>query len=181
MTSHNSNEMADQYQPPKSVYNYDPSESVILLVGKQQSQMLVHKGYISAGSEFFKAALKKEWKGGQSRIVKLPEDDPDTVAQYLDFVYNKTLSTNFVTKCVQSTYIALANLYVFGERILNPTIQNTIVDHLISFTAMLNRCNPSHSYYPGPRTVDILYEGTPEGSPVRRLLVDMYSRHGSKA
>jgi hypothetical protein len=159
--------------------DYHPSHTVILLVGKEQQEMLVHSNIISAHSDFFRTALKKEWKEGQTRVIKLPEDDPDIVAQYLDFVYHNRL----VTQCKSqpdSNYINLALLYVYGERVLDTFIQNTIIEHLLKLTAVINRNKPNHPHYPGPAVVEIIYKGITATSPFRRLLVDMYARHGSE-
>lgn len=81
--------MADPDEPLKPAFNYSPSATVILLVGKHEEEMLAHADYHTARSDSFKAALSKAWKESQTRVIKLPEDDPATVAQYLDFCYHK--------------------------------------------------------------------------------------------
>ena len=73
--------MADPDEPLKLAFNYGPSATVILLVGKHEEEMLVHADYLTARSESFKAALSEAWKKRQTRVIKLPEDDPATVAQ----------------------------------------------------------------------------------------------------
>lgn len=47
---------------------------------------MVHEFQL-ASSEFFKAAMKKEWAEGQTRTVSFPDDDPDDFAHYLDWMY----------------------------------------------------------------------------------------------
>jgi hypothetical protein len=159
--------------------NYHPSHTVILSVGKEQQEMLVHMNIISAHSAFFRTALKKEWKEGQTRVVKLPEDDPDIVTRYLDFVYHNRLVTQYKSQA-DSNYIDLALLYVYGERVLDTFIQNTIIEHLLKLTDVINRNYLGHRHYPGPAVIEIIYEGTTAASSFRRLLVDMYARHGSE-
>lgn len=63
---------------------------------------------------------------------------------------------------------------------LDYDIRNTIVEHFVSFSSIVNRDLPAHPHYSGPGVVEIVYEGTTAASPMRRLLVDMYVRHGSK-
>jgi hypothetical protein len=177
--SHSSTNMAvtDPTLKPRS--NYHSSHTVVLLVGKEQQEMLVHTNIISAHSTFFRTALKKEWKEGQTRVIKLPEDDPDIVTRYLDFVYHNRL----VTQCKSqpdANHIDLALLYVYGERVLDTYIQNTIVEHLLKLTAVIDRNKAGHPHYPGPAVVEITYEGTTAALPFRRLLIDMYARHGSE-
>jgi hypothetical protein len=52
--------MADSAHPLEPRFNYHPSDTVVLLVGKERQEMVVHKDIISARSEFFKAALNKK-------------------------------------------------------------------------------------------------------------------------
>jgi hypothetical protein len=85
--------MGDPDQPLKPFFSYHPGDTLFLIVGEEQEQFLVHSTYLTVRSEFFRAALSKHWKEGQSRVIKLPEDDPTTVAQYLDFVYKDMLPT----------------------------------------------------------------------------------------
>jgi hypothetical protein len=107
--------------------------------------MVVHKDIISARSEFFKAALnkiKKAWKKGQTRVVRLPEDNADVVGQYLDFMYQKALPTHRFSH-LDFIYIGLARLYVFGERVLDPFIRNNIVQQLILILLLSTATNPA--------------------------------------
>lgn len=174
--------MPNPDDPLKPSFSYHPSDTIFLIVGEAQEHMLVHAPYLSARSEFFRAALSKDWKEGQSRVIKLPEDDPSTVAQYLDFVYKDRLPTQrkWFPDQAKFMYFALAQLYVYGERVLDVVIRNTIVEHFVSFSNVVNRDLPTHPFYPDPAVVEIVYEGTTATSPMRRLLVDIYVRHGSK-
>lgn len=56
-------------------------------VGPQNHSFSVHHALLSKTSEFFKAALKKEWTEGQKRVIDLPEDDSDTVYTYIQWLY----------------------------------------------------------------------------------------------
>lgn len=51
-------------------FNFNSDEVVTFLVGKVQHKMTVHPVHITQSSEFFKAALNKEWSEGQTRVVK---------------------------------------------------------------------------------------------------------------
>ena len=174
--------MSDSALPLRPVFDYSPSSMVILIVGDQQEQLLAHASYLTNRSDFFKAALSNNWKEGQSRVVKLPEDDPTTVAQYLDFVYKNMLPTQqkWFPNQVKSMYLSLARLYVYGERVLDVVIRNVIVDHIIAFSSIANHELATHPHYPGPAVIETVYEGTTAESPMRRLLVDMYVKHGER-
>ncbi|GAB7333774.1 hypothetical protein MBLNU13_g05298t1 [Cladosporium sp. NU13] len=175
--------MTDPNNPLQPIFNYGPSNMIILVVGQAQEQMLVHASYLTARSEFFRAAFSKSWKEGQTRVTKLPEDDTETVGQYLDYVYGDRLPTygQRTPDQTDAMYLALARLYVFGVRVLDVAIRNTIVEHFIAFSSTINHGLPGYHYYPGSAAVDAIYEGTTAASPVRRLLVNLYVRHGEKA
>lgn len=84
--------MAD---PSRPIFTYGPSSMIILVVGEEKEQLLVHGDYLTLRSSFFAAALaNKTWKEGQTRVLKLPEDDPATVGLYLDWIYRDRLPTH---------------------------------------------------------------------------------------
>jgi hypothetical protein len=61
-----------------------------------------------------------------------------------------------------------ATFYVFAEKILDTPYKRAI----LATIAAVQRDAPD---YPCAEAFAIIYEGTPEGSPARRLLVDMYA------
>lgn len=66
--------------------------------------------------------------------------------------------------------------FIFGEKIQNQDFQDAVVDALIhSFGTPGER----EGWYPGATWVDRAYEGTPEGSPLRSLIVDLHVFLGS--
>lgn len=65
---------------PSPAYDFNPDDTVILLVGPEEQKMLVQIPQITAHSEFFSAALKKEWVEGQTRQIMLPEEEPEIMA-----------------------------------------------------------------------------------------------------
>ena len=77
-------------------------------------------------------------------------------------------------------FLTLARLYVFGERVLDSVIRDATIERLIAFGGVVNNDLPTHPHYPSPRVIETVYEGTTEAAPMRKLLVDMYVRLGSK-
>jgi hypothetical protein len=152
-------------------FNFDKGESVVLKIGPKKLEMLVHANFISRDSEFFQTALEKKWRKGQTRTIALPEDNHETMTNYINFVYTKSLPTahSVGPGCKDGAtlgYLSLVDLYVLGVRLLNKSIKNAILKEIIRISATV--C-------PG---IDIiindLYEGTHEGDPARRLMVDTY-------
>lgn len=68
-------------------------------------------------------------------------------------------------------WIDLANAFVFGEKIMDRKYQRDIIETIAAVQ--------SHAPdFPCAEAFAIVYDGTPEGSPARRLLADMYA-HGA--
>lgn len=73
-------------------------------------------------------------------------------------------------------YEVLISGYIFGEKVQDGGFRNAIVDSLIH--AATTPGKTGKRWYLGLSMVDSAYKGTPEGSPLTRLLVDMYVFHG---
>jgi hypothetical protein len=165
--------------------SFDEDDAVTLHVGPTEHAILAHGNFISRRSEFFKAALKKEWAEGQTRIIKLPDEDPQVVTHYLSYTYSKFLPTDIFTKDFTGTfpeesdeyYQLLAELYVLGERLLDETIQGALIKEIIRLAQLTDK--ESKSYYPKGEAVNTIYRGTTAGSPARRLMVNFHVANGT--
>lgn len=157
---------------PSSRYGKD--EIITLLVGAEGTEMLALASCISLHSEFFRTALKKQWAEGQTRTIKLHEEEPAIVAQYLDFTVGKGLPTDSTRMDPQEgeVYAVLAKLFAFGERMLDSALRNTIIAEIIRFTKVVSI--HGRTIYPGLEPVSTIYNCTPPASPARRLMVDLY-------
>lgn len=164
-------------------YDFSPDDTVTLVVGSEQKRMLVHSTYLTCDSDFFKAALKKEWVEGQSHVIKLPEEDPETMAHYMTFVYSDKLPFDGIEPKKRAHFEArwpvLINLYVCGEHFLNLVCQDAVIKEIIRLTRI--KGETGSWWFPTGRVVDTIYCETPEGSRIRRLVVDMHVIRETKA
>ena len=163
-------------------YHFSRDDAVTLVVGPEEKEMFVHGTYMTKGSDFFKAALKKEWTEGHTRVIKLPEQTPEIMAHFLTFVYHGQLPFNGILPTKKEHFTPrwpiLIELYLYGERFLCPSIQNAVIDEILRLTRIA--CAGGKRWYPTHTNVDKIYRGTPEGSPLRRLMVDMHLVWGRK-
>lgn len=118
---------------PKSTSAYAQHGTVTIIVGPHEEPLVSHESYMTKNSEFFKAAMKKEWTEVQTRTIKLPEDDLETITNYLTFTYGGDLPTSKLSEGFLRVGVwdLLAKLYIFGERILGRCIRNTVVDEIV--------------------------------------------------
>lgn len=140
---------------------------------------------VERNSEFFEAALRKEWKEGLEKTIELPEDDAKVFNKYHGWLYTRRLATPEGGYAgLDQSFTMLAKLYVLGEKLLDRDFQNSVSDALVSATRDERGPRGHGSGYkgrsfPGPKIIRIVYEGTTTGSPMRRLLTDFYVRHGA--
>lgn len=178
--------MAKSSELPGSVdYHFDNGDFVTLVVGPEKHELLSHANFIARESVFFKTALKKEWREGQTRTIYLPDDEHETVTHYLRFLYGKTLPTaDFDDEVdlhpeVDALFVTLVKLYLFANRVMRVKLKHELI------TEMHRICCDCHyksggSCYPNYRSINILWEGTSEDDPARDVVIDFYIFKGGK-
>jgi hypothetical protein len=168
---------------------FRPDNLVTLDVGPDHQKIIVHKHYIARTSEFFAAALKETWTEGHTRTIPMPEEVPEHMEHYCDYLYSGKLPTQVITdrwadNRMEHAFTLLANLYVLGERRLDKVFRNAVVREMLRVRGVPIRMTISPRTYvpcnPLTATVNTLYHGTPEGSPARRLMVDIVIMSGEK-
>jgi hypothetical protein len=165
--------------------SFDQSGAVTLKVGLDEHTILAHGSFISRNSEFFKAALRKEWVEGKIHIIKLPEECPHLITHYLKYIYCNCLPTDDVTPALKDVFVKdsnqhyqlLAELYVLGERLLDKSFRRATINEIIRLSNIYNTGWTRQC--PGKETVNIIYRGTLAGSPARRLMVDCHVAFGT--
>jgi hypothetical protein len=170
---------------PSPAPMFHPDSLVTLLIGPEEEKMAIHTTYLSLDSAFFKAALKKQWTEGQTRVVKLPEESPETMQLYIEHLYGSKMLMHDLTSvplCDFNTnhYEMLAKLYVLGERTMNAKYQNVIIHEFFRFAGLtcgLSKCR----HFPGTKAIVVIYNGTTSNSPARRMMADFAVFHGDAA
>jgi hypothetical protein len=170
---------------PSITPKFHPHSLITLLVGPDEDKLVVYETYLSQDSAFFKAALKKQWTEGQTRIIKLPEELLEPMQHYIEHLYGGKLPTHNLTaettsKIETEPYDMLAQLYVLGERVLNAKYQNAVTREILRLSK-LSYGPQATCWYPGASTINILYQGTTSHSPIRRMMVDFGVYSGSQS
>lgn len=73
-------------------------------------------------------------------------------------------------------YQHLTALYCFGEQYQDAHFKNTVIDAIIASTKEEDA--DGERWFPTNESVDIVYQGTPAGSPARKLMVDLHIEDG---
>jgi hypothetical protein len=159
---------------------FQADNTITLLVGPDEQAMVVHGDCLSRDSEFFRAALEKEWREGQSRIIRMPEETPLDIGYYIEHLYGIELPTHKLTvdvltgDLIQAPCRLLATLYTFGERMLDWRFCDKIIRELFR---LIHRGRSA--CWPGAEVVNIIYQGKTAGSPARRMMVDFAVNEGN--
>jgi hypothetical protein len=148
--------------------------------GEEEEEYIVHEDLLCKSSAFFASAAKEEWKEGQEHRIPLPDDSPSIVDLYIHWVYSSRVFSRQRPKeenRVGKEFDLLVGGFIFGEKIQDGDFKDVIIDALIKCISTPDEGGTR--WYPTKAWVDRAYEGTPEGSPLRKLLLDMHTFHGN--
>jgi hypothetical protein len=144
----------------------------------------VRGSFLISRMEIFRRAITGRWKEEKIRLVSLPDENPYTFGLYLNFVYTGQIFTKRRSQAalsrldldafkqhVESEYQDLFRLYVLAEKFHDVTAKNAAIMAAIDVTRMESGSGDWAA--PSLVTANSIYEGTPEGSLARRLIMDM--------
>ena len=96
---------------------------------------------------------------------------------YLTFTYDHSLPTSQLTDDhTIDDWIRLARLYILGERTLDKCIRNAITSEFSRISTLPDKNGAT--YFMPTAASNILFDGTPEGSPIRSMLIDRHVFNG---
>lgn len=142
----------------------------------------VHEKLLASRSDVFKSLLTKRWIECEDRRVELPDDEPEIVQLYVQYLYSghARISWTKDTSDLKDDqnlpeYYIQAELYILGEKLKDISFKDYILDCIIRrMTTPIN----GHCWSPVHEVVDMLYLGTAPGSPIRDLMVHNHCFRG---
>ncbi|KAL1799946.1 hypothetical protein ACET3X_000288 [Alternaria dauci] len=143
--------------------------------GVNKKDFIVHEGLLKDRSAFFNNALKTNgFKEGFERIVLMPGDSPKVFALYMQYLYRPDLffaDTKQDGEFFEQECIALAELYVFVEKILDQSTKDILLEafKISSWARLLPVA-----------AAQIICKGTSERDPARALFVQSFFRYGQR-
>lgn len=140
--------------------------------GEDETKFVVHKDLLAKHSEFFRAALCKEWKEGQEKKVPLEEQDPEIFQIFQHFIYSGCICSNKNGDSGPDSEVSwdvewerLGNAWVFGEVILSTSFKDAVVDAIIAKTVTNGR-HPTGLQ-------NLIYPVSPSKAGIRTLILDL--------
>ncbi|UKZ78420.1 hypothetical protein TrVFT333_006160 [Trichoderma virens FT-333] len=122
--------------------------------------------------------MKAYWETSNSGSIALKEEDPEVFEVYLHWLYFETLPVKNDNPGLEGNieYVQLAKAYALGEFLQDVNFKDAVLDAILIKSR--SAASDGLNWYPVGPAIRHIYEGTPESSAARRLLVDMYTYHG---
>ncbi|KAK0515174.1 hypothetical protein JMJ35_002553 [Cladonia borealis] len=112
---------------------------------------------LKSKSEFFTKALEGGFTEGISKIITLPEENPDIFKYFVEWLY---IGDDQLVVPDSDTFVCL---WTLGDRLVCPLLQDGMMCDLIA-------CHSD--YYMGEGTLKQIYDGSTRGSKLRQFAVD---------
>ncbi|KAK4569360.1 hypothetical protein LTR86_003122 [Recurvomyces mirabilis] len=146
-----------RHTPPAPPFEGLSLGTVKFEVGKDEvTTFTVHENLITSASDF-----------ASIRTIPLPDDTPEAFQMYSHWLYTRMIFTPGSESLASKDYPLLVQAYTLGDKLLDTSFQNIIIDTFIS--TLLN----THSFK--VNITNAVYEHTPECSALRRLWCDVYA------
>ncbi|KAK5729748.1 hypothetical protein LTR17_011714 [Elasticomyces elasticus] len=164
---------APKHLPPPHIAarpRHFTSEIVYLDVGKpdQIKRFALHESIVRPASDFVNMALSRDWKEARERVIPLSEDEPETFTIYQTWLYTHIVDAHALKSSTNScdVYQRLFKCYILAEKLLDAVFKDCVMDAILNTL----QANPLFD----ANLSNLVYENTPEGSPLRRLLCEIY-------
>jgi len=140
--------------------------------GPRAKTFSIHKDILTYHCEYFQSALKDCWETGFDNTIHLPDEDAYIFSLFNYWVYTKrlyhkehcTYDKSAVIEKVPLSFRHLVDTYIFADKRGIPKLANAALD-----TLSAKMCCPWYMPY---QELEHIYDNTPQGSALRRYLVD---------
>ena len=134
-----------------------------LNVGTPETSFDVHVELLCDASPYFDKLFDNHFATVSAASVSFPDDDPDTFAEFLNWVYTGTIFPGYLRPLL----IELLRLWIQGEKFEAPQLQNLVV------ARCQHICDSKESTILGLTAISYVYNNTAQGSVLRRMIVDI--------
>ena len=152
---------------------------VKVLVGSEEQTFFVHAALLSKTSKIFAAATKEEWDQSGERVIKLPEETTETFELYVRWLYAGRVVVKRQTDKITRGYEALAKLYALGERLMDATFQNCLMDGFLA--GVKERDDDGLTWWPTANHATVIFRSTTSNSPARRFIIDCFVKQAKES
>lgn len=163
-------------------YSRFTGECIVVITGLDDdfTRYLVHEDILCATSDFFKNAMKGQWKESTEKLINLPNEESEIFAIYVHWIYSRTLPTRVDEPAAAGNeeYLKLAKAYGLADRLQDQLFKNAVIDAFLDKTSTV--ASDGNAWWPVGPVIRCIYDNTPESSKGRTLLVDIYTNYAVK-
>ncbi|CAD0023988.1 unnamed protein product [Aureobasidium pullulans] len=141
----------------------DEYDIVTIRFEKTKREFHIHKGVLSFWSDYYRGMLNGPFREAKEKTLT-SDEDPYIFAIFESFCYTNQLTDGAVTKGTDLLFTTLVRLWIFGDRVIAPALQN------MAMTALMEK-SVTGNVVPLERVLYV-YENTMPRSPLRRWLID---------
>ena len=128
--------------------------------GQDLESWSLHRSLLTHHSPHFATGLTETPRGSRLHTIKLPEDDPDAFALFVQWLY-----TGRIAARRDKLPAVVCHAWVLGEKLQCPAFQDRVMCRLLA-------CHVSEAL--NEETVQLIYEISPAGSLLRAFAVDQF-------
>ncbi|KUJ22804.1 uncharacterized protein LY89DRAFT_714523 [Mollisia scopiformis] len=159
----------------------NPSDMVTFIVGLKKEKFIVHKEFACKNSEVLRAAFNGPFLEGRTGTYILEDTSAAAFRMFTEFLYSGKITLHYhnlnaeddlvlaedeehIEMCAQQD-TDLIDLWLLADRFLMVDFQNQVIDHMkriYQICGVMSSCQFRK-----------IYDNTQEGSPLRRLVVDL--------
>ncbi|KAK5686120.1 hypothetical protein LTS10_002234 [Elasticomyces elasticus] len=167
----------DPRLPPNRAF--DASQPLIkVFVGLTEEVYLVHRPILCSSSGYFTARLKPEWSRQSSDEVRLPDADHSAFNIYVNWLYMRGIARSSLDDddedAQSEEWLNLADAFVLGDALVDSEFQASVLETLRFMSGSRQR---KSFWAVATEVVAVIYDGTPTGSLVREVLLDLFLLH----
>lgn len=135
--------------------------------GDEKKDFTVYASFATESSEFFRAALSRDWKEARERRVQLQETTVADFQLYLQYLYTgRMIILHHYDFRISG--VTLVRLYVLGDYLGDNRLCNSIIDAVIAHPVLRKDGVVFSS-----AAVDLAWEKTTSGSILRKVLLEL--------
>lgn len=172
-------------QPDAKEVRLDFSEEVAILMGESATRVTVHKDVLTSSSGFFRAACGGSWKESKEKSISLPETTEEIFMIYVGWLYTGNAEVYDedehqdlpkASETVRSDvfdigFDNIVDSYILGDFLDDESFCNALIDNLM-LLSLFTKTLPDRA------SIGKYWAQLPQGSGIRRLLVDLEVSYG---
>ena len=144
------------------------SKIITLKVGPESVEFAVHQDVLCNASEYFSAVFKNKFKEAVENEFIFPDDSPETVARFVQFVYTQNIHfTEEERSGLHLPWKELIDLFFYGDLRGSPGFMDCILKAFRDKARTVGKVPIE--------IVALIYECSPENSPLRTAVVKNYA------